>query len=126
VLAVTAALIRSLWLGQEPAVSGKIHRIAKDFIKIQEDRIGKTKTFPLCNNTPLNSGGFLDGKPLVKKGDRVEKGQLFTASNQTRAGHLALGLDLNTTSTPYHRGHRNVLTINSNGNTIFEHVTFGL
>ena len=53
---------------------------------------------------PLNRGGFLDAKPLVKKGDRVEKKQLLADSNQTRAGRVSLGRNLITAIMPYY-GH---------------------
>lgn len=52
---------------------------------------------------PLNRGGFLDAKPVVKKGDRVEKGQLLADSNQTREGRVALGRNLVTAIMPYYR-----------------------
>ncbi|MCH8838259.1 MAG: hypothetical protein IIA60_10755 [Candidatus Marinimicrobia bacterium] len=58
----------------------------------------------MYNNMPLNREGFLDAKPLVKKGDRAEKGQLLAVSNQIREGRVFLGRGLITAIMPYY-GH---------------------
>ncbi len=60
-------------LGMEAPTGGRIVKVTKDLIKLKSDKTGKIKTIPLYNDMPLNRGGFLDAKSLVKKGDRVEK-----------------------------------------------------
>ena len=91
-------------LGMEAPTGGRIVKVTKDLIKLKSDKTGKIKTIPLYNDMPLNRGGFLDAKPVVKKGDRVEKGQLLADSNQTRAGRVSLGRNLITAIMPYY-GH---------------------
>ena len=58
----------------------------------------------LYNNLPLNRGGFLVAKALVKKGDLAEKRHLFAGTNQSRGGEVALGRNLITAIMPYY-GH---------------------
>ena len=53
------------------------------------------------NNLPLNRGAFIDSKPLVKRGDRVSRGQLLADVSYTIGGKLALGVNLTTAVMPY-------------------------
>jgi len=59
------------------------------------------KRVNLYNNFALNRKSFMHHEPLVKKGDRVKKGQLLAESNFTRGGTLALGTNLRTAYLPY-------------------------
>ena len=85
-------------------VTGRVLKVGKDAIKLKEDITGKVKNVSIYNDMPLNRGGFLDATPLVKKGDKVSKGQILADSNQTRGGHLAIGRNLVTAIMPYY-GH---------------------
>ena len=78
--------------------------MTKDLVKLKASNNGKVHNVSLYNNMPLNRGGFLDAKPLVKKGDIVQKGQLLADSNQSRGGEVALGRNLITAIMPYY-GH---------------------
>ena len=64
--------------------------MTKDLVKLKASNNGTVHNVSLYNNLPLNRGGFLDAKPLVKKGDIVQKGQLLADSNQSRGGEVAL------------------------------------
>lgn len=59
------------------------------------------KKINLYNNFSLNRKSFMHHDPVVKKGDRVKKGQLLAESNFTRGGTLALGTNLRTAYLPY-------------------------
>ena len=55
----------------------------------------------MFNNSPLNRGAFIESRTLVKRGDKVSKGQLLAHTNQTLGGKLALGVNLTTAVMPY-------------------------
>lgn len=75
-------------------ISGKVTSITSDTIMIEGDD-GKPRKLQLYENFPLNDKkAFLDSTPLVKEGDRVEKGQVVADTNFTRNGVLAIGTNL--------------------------------
>ncbi len=62
-----------LQLGEESPEEPK-YPVAKDFVKLKSSKDGRVHNISLYNNLPLNRGGFLDAKAIVKKGDIVQKG----------------------------------------------------
>jgi len=83
-------------------VSGTVSKITDTGMEIRGDD-GKTAKVARVVNLPYNQKGFRDDEaPLVKVGDRVEKGQSLYDSNYTRGGELALGRNLNVAFMPYH------------------------
>jgi DNA-directed RNA polymerase beta subunit len=81
-------------------VAGEVIDVNKDNIVVRESGRKKT-TIPLYNNYPLNDKkGFIDSKPVVKKGDRIEEGQLVADTTFTRGGVYAPGRNLKVAYTP--------------------------
>ena len=78
---------------------GTIVSVSKDKIVIQSGRkkhiVKLYKDFPLKGHTVYNS------EPVVKKGDKVKKGQLLADTNFTKKGKLALGTNLKTAYMPF-------------------------
>lgn len=75
-------------------ISGTITKVTSDHIKIK-DNSGKTFTVDIYNNYPFNRKTSIHQTPVVKKGDRVKKGDLVARSNFTDdKGTLALGKNL--------------------------------
>lgn len=63
---------------------------------------GTTKSFDLYNNFPFNRKTAITHKPLIKKGDRVTKGQMLASSNYTADnGALALGANARVGLVPF-------------------------
>ena len=73
-------------------------------MKLKASNNGTVHNVSLYNNLPLNRGGFLVAKALVKKGNLAEKRHLFAGTNQSRGGEGALGRNLITAIMPYY-GH---------------------
>jgi DNA-directed RNA polymerase subunit beta len=51
-------------------------------------------TYPLQKYTKTNQGTTVDLKPIVRKGQRISKGQILTEGYATEKGELALGRNL--------------------------------
>ncbi len=82
-------------------VDGRVVRVAKDHISIRGTD-GKLYKEQLYVNYPLNEkSAFINSEPLVKPGDKVEKGQVIADTNSTRGGQLALGVNLKIAYMPY-------------------------
>jgi len=82
-------------------VDGRVVRVAKDHISIRGTD-GKLYKEPLYVDYPLNEkSAFINSEPVVKAGDKVEKGQVVADTNHTRDGQLALGVNLKTAYMPY-------------------------
>ncbi len=80
-------------LGMVSPFDGRVLRTAKDYIRVKGIKRGTVKTVPIYNNLPLNRGAFLDAKPLVKVGDKVENNQVLADSNMSTLGHIAVYLN---------------------------------
>ena len=66
------------------------------------DQAGKRHEIQLYNHFPLNEAkSFMHSTPLVKKGDKVKKGQVLADTNFTRDGVLSLGTNLKVGYMPY-------------------------
>ena len=89
-------------LGMVSPFEGRVLRVAKDYVRVKEDKRGTVRTVPIYNNMPLNRGAFIDAKPLVKTGDKVKKNQVLADSNMSTLGRLALGRNLITAIMPYY------------------------
>ncbi|MFW5753391.1 MAG: DNA-directed RNA polymerase subunit beta [Marinilabiliaceae bacterium] len=61
----------------------------------------ETKRYKLQKFQKTNQSTSVDMKPLVKKGDRVEAGQILTEGYATQAGELALGRNLRVAFMPW-------------------------
>ena len=81
--------------------SGTVEAVKKDGIIIRDDA-GKRHETQLYDDFPLNDDrSVLSSTPLVKRGDKVKKGQTLADTNFTREGTLALGTNLNVAYMPY-------------------------
>jgi len=71
----------------------------------KEDKIvsfdGEVKRYPLTKFQKTNQGSCMNLKPIVKKGDVVEKGQVLCEGYATQAGELALGQNLKVAFMPW-------------------------
>ncbi|WP_340065323.1 DNA-directed RNA polymerase subunit beta [Ascidiimonas aurantiaca] len=60
-----------------------------------------SKTYELIKFRKTNQGTSINLKPIVKKGDRVEKGQVLCEGYATQQGELALGRNLQVAFMPW-------------------------
>ncbi len=69
---------------------GVVERVTADEIVIKGDS-GKKKTYRLTKFARSNQGTCINQKPIVKKGQRVERGEVIADGPCTAGGELALG-----------------------------------
>ena len=62
---------------------------------------GETKTYDLIKFRKTNQGTCINLKPIVKKGDRVKKGQVLSQGYATEKGELALGRNMKVAFMPW-------------------------
>ena len=70
--------------------AGNVERVMANLIQIREDN-NKLTTYKLTKFTRSNQGTCVNQRPLVNKGDRIEKGQIIADGPSTQNGELALG-----------------------------------
>jgi DNA-directed RNA polymerase subunit beta len=61
----------------------------------------ETKSYPLTKFAKTNQGTCINLKPIVQKGDQVEKGQVLCEGYATQQGELALGQNLKVAFMPW-------------------------
>ena len=88
-------------LNQKGPIDGTVVSASKAKIKGKSGENNRVAALHVYNNLPLNRRAFIDSKPLVKRGDRVSRGQLLADVNYTLGGRLALGVNLTTAVMPY-------------------------
>ena len=62
---------------------------------------GESKTYDLIKFRKTNQGTCINLKPIVKKGDRVKKGQVLSQGYATEKGELALGRNMKVAFMPW-------------------------
>ncbi|MCU4154438.1 DNA-directed RNA polymerase subunit beta [Carboxylicivirga sp. A043] len=62
---------------------------------------GETKRYPIVKYQKTNQSTCIDVKPLVSKGQRVEKGMILTDGYSTEKGELGLGRNLKVAFMPW-------------------------
>jgi len=62
---------------------------------------GQSKTYELIKFRKTNQGTCINLKPIVKKGDRVSKGQVLSQGYATENGELALGRNMKVAFMPW-------------------------
>ena len=71
----------------------------------KEDKLvsfdGEVTTYPLTKFAKTNQGTCINLKPIVEKGDKVEKGQVLCEGYATQQGELALGQNLKVAFMPW-------------------------
>lgn len=85
------------YLGSQRARKpGRVVSVTNDAIKVHYDD-GTRETIDVYRNFPLNHKGFIDSSPVVKPGQRFDKGAVLTTSNYTNdKGEAAIGTNLRT------------------------------
>ena len=62
---------------------------------------GDTKTYDLVKFRKTNQGTCINLKPIVRKGDKVQKGQVLCEGYATQSGELALGRNMKVAFMPW-------------------------
>ena len=73
--------------------AGVVHTVASDCIVIKEDD-GNLRSYTLKKFERSNQGTCLNQRPIVDKGERIEKGQTIADGPSTKNGELALGRNI--------------------------------
>ncbi|MBQ3116310.1 MAG: DNA-directed RNA polymerase subunit beta [Clostridia bacterium] len=73
--------------------AGVVKTVASDCIVIKEDD-GNERSYILKKFERSNQGTCLNQRPIVDKGERIEKGQTIADGPSTRNGELALGRNI--------------------------------
>ncbi|WP_228852235.1 DNA-directed RNA polymerase subunit beta [Aegicerativicinus sediminis] len=89
---------------------GVVEYVDANEIRIRYDRTEEdglvsfdsdTKTYPLVKFRKTNQGTCINLKPIVKKGDKVNKGQVLCEGYATEKGELALGRNMKVAFMPW-------------------------
>jgi len=72
---------------------------SEDEAKVSFD--SDTKSYPLVKFRKTNQGTSINLKPIVKKGDKVTKGQVLSEGYATQKGELALGRNMKVAFMPW-------------------------
>lgn len=90
--------------------SGVVEYVDSQIITIKYDRSDEERlvsfdvdeiTYKLIKFRKTNQGTSINLKPIVKKGDRVEKGQVLCEGYATQKGELALGINMKVAFMPW-------------------------
>ncbi len=75
------------------------------YVRTEEEAMvsfdGDTKTYPLIKFRKTNQGTSINLKPIVRKGDKVKKGQVLCEGYATQNGELALGRNMKVAFMPW-------------------------
>ncbi|WP_461532332.1 DNA-directed RNA polymerase subunit beta [Sinomicrobium sp.] len=81
------------------------NKIVIKYDRTDEERLvsfdGDSKTYELIKFRKTNQGTSINLKPIVRKGDRVEKGQVLCEGYATEQGELALGRNMQVAFMPW-------------------------
>ncbi len=81
------------------------NKITVSYDRSEEERLvsfdGDSKTYELIKFRKTNQSTSINLKPIVKKGDRVTKGQVLCQGYATEAGELALGRNMKVAFMPW-------------------------
>ncbi len=73
---------------------GEIAAVTARRVTIRADKDGSLHSYKLTKFQRSNQGTCLNQRPIVKKGDRVEKGQVIADGASTDSGEIALGRNI--------------------------------
>jgi DNA-directed RNA polymerase subunit beta len=74
--------------------SGTVIKVSSDEILIRRDENGQVDKYKLIKFKRSNQGTTINQRPIVKKGEKVEKGQVIADGPSTDQGEIALGKNL--------------------------------
>jgi DNA-directed RNA polymerase subunit beta len=81
------------------------HRITIKYIRSEEEKLvsfdADSQTYELVKFRKTNQGTSINLKPIVKKGDKVKRGQVLCEGYATESGELALGRNLKVAFMPW-------------------------
>ena len=72
---------------------GTVSKVSSSEIVVLEDS-GETKTYKLTKFMRSNQGTCMNQKPIVNKGDRIERGDVIADGPSTHNGEVALGRNI--------------------------------
>lgn len=73
---------------------GVVTRVSANEIVVERDSDGMLDTYKLLKFKRSNQGTCINQRPIVKKGERIEKGQVIADGPSTDLGEIALGRNL--------------------------------
>jgi DNA-directed RNA polymerase subunit beta len=74
--------------------SGVVERVTAEEIRIRRDSDGKLDIYKILKFKRSNQGTCINQKPIVSKGQRVEKDQVIADGPSTKDGEISLGKDV--------------------------------
>ena len=74
--------------------SGTVVKVSSDEILVKRDEDGQIDRYKLLKFKRSNQGTTINQRPIVKKGERVEKDQVIADGPSTELGEIALGKNL--------------------------------
>ncbi|NLX61824.1 MAG: DNA-directed RNA polymerase subunit beta [Tissierellia bacterium] len=74
--------------------AGVVTRVSSDEILIKRDDSGQIDRYKLLKFKRSNQGTTINQRPIVRKGDKVEKGEVIADGPSTDLGEIALGKNL--------------------------------
>ncbi len=83
--------------------AGTVVAVDAAHVEVQEDG-GDVYTYPLAKFVRSNAGTCINQKPIVAKGQRVEKGDVLADGASTENGELALGQNILVSFIPWEGG----------------------
>ncbi|NBI08290.1 DNA-directed RNA polymerase subunit beta [Senegalia massiliensis] len=75
-------------------VSGVVENVSADEISIRKDEDSRLEKYKLLKFKRSNQGTCINQKPIVEKGERIEKGQVIADGPSTDLGEIALGKNM--------------------------------
>lgn len=74
--------------------SGVVEKLSSSKIAIKRDEDGQTDGYEMLKFKRSNQGTTINQRPIVEKGERVEKGQVIADGPSTDKGEIAVGKNL--------------------------------
>src|SRR5699024_5655798 len=74
--------------------SGVVERVCSNRVLVKRDSDGQIDEYKLLKFTRSNQGTCINHRPIVRRGDRIEKGDVIADGPSTDMGEIALGKNL--------------------------------
>src|SRR5699024_7766984 len=74
--------------------SGVVERVCSNRVLVKRDSDGQIDEYKLLKFTRSNQGSCINHRPIVRRGDRIEKGDVIADGPSTDMGEIALGKNL--------------------------------
>ncbi|WDV45431.1 DNA-directed RNA polymerase subunit beta [Clostridiaceae bacterium M8S5] len=73
---------------------GIVHKVSSDEIAVKKDEDGKIERYKTLKFQRSNQGTCINQRPIVKKNEKITKGQVMADGPSTEQGEIALGKNL--------------------------------